>query len=79
MVQSAGLALAASRAAYAISDPALGAKLADSARTQLLTAWELTARAAGARPKANLDPRLAAFFPELAEPTTRKRTRKAQP
>jgi hypothetical protein len=68
MVQNAALALAASRAAYTIGDdPALAARLADSARTQVLTAWELAARGARAKgpPGAKAtEAVLARYFPE---------------
>jgi hypothetical protein len=64
LVQNAALALAGSRAAYDVADPALGAKLADSARTQILTAWELTARAASNAQKrgAKVPPALAKYL-----------------
>jgi hypothetical protein len=64
LVQNAALALAASRAAYELVDPALGAKLADSARTQVLTAWELTGRAATSAQKrgAKVPPALAKYL-----------------
>lgn len=50
MVDAAALASAASRAAYANGDPALGARLSAEARSNLLGAHELCAREATARP-----------------------------
>jgi hypothetical protein len=50
-VDAAALASAASRAAYANGDPALGARLSAEARQNLLGAHELCAREAQARPK----------------------------
>jgi hypothetical protein len=51
LVDAAALATAASRAAYAAGDPALGARLSAEARSNLLGAHELCAREAKARPK----------------------------
>lgn len=51
LVDAGALASAASRAAYANGDPALGARLSAEARSNLLGAHELTAREAAARPK----------------------------
>lgn len=50
MVQSAALALAASRAAYASGDAARGARLADQSRQARLTAHHLAELEAKARP-----------------------------
>lgn len=52
MVDSAALQLAASRAAYAQGDLALGSRLANDSRQNLLAAHELAAREAKARPRA---------------------------
>jgi hypothetical protein len=49
MVQSAALQLAGSRAAFASGDMALGSRLADASRQNLLAAHELAAREAVAR------------------------------
>ena len=72
MVASAGLQLAASRWAFdrgaEASDPTLiklGSSLANDSRQNLLAAYELAVREAGARPKAARDP-LASFMPALA-------------
>ncbi len=72
LVQSASLALASSRVAYsdAVCDPALASKLADSARMQVLTAYELTARAAG-RAAPALNPVLERYFPGASAPAKR--------
>jgi hypothetical protein len=53
MVDSAALASAAGRAAYAAGDPALGARLTAEARSNLLGAHELCAREAKSRPTSN--------------------------
>lgn len=50
LVDAAALATAASRAAYAAGDAALGARLSAEARSNLLGAHELCAREAKARP-----------------------------
>lgn len=55
IVQSAALALAASRAAYAAGDSAAGSRLANDSRQNLLAAHELCAREALARPKKAAD------------------------
>ena len=51
LVQQAALAMAGSRAAYAIGDTALGAKLGVEVRQNLLGARELTVLEAKSRPK----------------------------
>jgi hypothetical protein len=52
LVDAAALATAASRAAYAAGDPALGARLSAEARSNLLGAFELCAREGKARASA---------------------------
>jgi hypothetical protein len=52
-VQSAALQLAGSRAAFAAGDMALGSRLADASRQNLLAAFELCAREAVARAAAD--------------------------
>lgn len=52
MVQSAALELAGSRAAFAEGDTLKGSKLASASRQNLLGAFELCARQAKAKPKA---------------------------
>jgi hypothetical protein len=52
LVDAGALATAASRAAYAAGDAALGARLSAEARSNLLGAHELCAREAERRPKA---------------------------
>lgn len=55
MVQSAALALAASRAAFAAGDASKGARLADQSRQTLLTAHHLCELEAKAKPPAPAD------------------------
>lgn len=60
IVWSAGLQLAASRWAFEVSgDPALGSKLANDSRQNLLAAHELCAKEAQARPRTPEDRRAA--------------------
>lgn len=59
IIWSAGLQLAASRWAFEVAgDPALGSKLANDSRQNLLAAHELCAREAAARPRESLQARL---------------------
>src|SRR4051812_11251993 len=51
MIQSAALQLAGSRAAFASGDTALGSRLANDSRQNLLAAFELCSREAAARPR----------------------------